>query len=123
MYGTICYHGFSARDFTELSAARKKLAPSAELRFFTSAAELLDHVNHSHAIRTLVLLDTRVLDLEEELLRRLQPGEADSNVRVVLLSSAVDAAEFQRAQASGAAACLQSPVSTGNPPALLSPDY
>lgn len=109
-YDTICYLGLSAHDFTEISAARKELAPDAELRFFTAAVELLDHVNYSHATRILVFLDTRVLDPEWELVRRLKSHDATENVRVVLLSMALEASEVEKARSCGIGSLTISPV-------------
>src|SRR5687767_8955764 len=101
MYHTICYLGFSARDFTEISAARKRLTPSAELRFFTAAVDLLDHVNYSLGRPTIVFLDTRVLDSEWELVRRLEDAGAGTNLRVALVSLDCNTTERKKAQACG----------------------
>src|SRR4051812_19323166 len=101
MYDTICYLGLSARDFTEISAARKQFSPSAELRFFTTAVELLDYVTSSHAARILAFLDAQVLDLEWELVHRLKPENAGENVRVVVLTAAPEASGAERAHTCG----------------------
>lgn len=113
MYDTICYFGLSAHDFTEISAARKERAPAAELRFFTAAAELVEHVTYSHATRILVFLDVQMLDQEWELVRRIKNDgiHSNDNVHLVLLSAAWTEGERRRADGFGLRACLRSPAS------------
>ena len=113
MFDTICYLGFSAHDFTEISGARKRFAPSAELRFFTTATELLDHVGYSHATRTLVFLDTRTLDADWELVRRLAASATGGNVQMLLLGMKWNASDSELARRYGLAGCLESPVQAG----------
>jgi hypothetical protein len=110
MYDTICYLGFSSHDFTEISAARKQLSPSAQLRFFTAPADLVDHVNGSHGQRTLVFLDRHALDSDGELLRRLKPEPTFQNVRLVVLGWSLPANERENAWAYGVGLCLPSPL-------------